>query len=633
MIASKKPYLLWAALWLAATFLHAQANPDSLRQVGRNVRLPDTIRLSALHYLGYSYVHHDPDSARMAAMEQLALARQKELPAWEARALNVIGLSYRYQGRYDLALQHYEQSVSLLEKAGDRNYLAAVYGNMGGIFHVQSNYPKAIEYISRALALAEETGDQKKIADCFTSIATIYFETPNSEAKALEYLEKALEIYQALENRDGLALAYGNLSTVYLELNDLDKALDFNNKALEIQETSGNLYGAATSLHNRAVIRSFQGRFQEALADFNREIEIFKKIGDEEGLADAYNSIGDLWIQQKRYALAVQMCSRGLEISRRIGSPSFRAVDACACLYKAYQGQGQYRQALEYLEQFIAEKDSLQSYETAQTLKQMELQRQAAIDSLGREQEKFRIELAHQKALRRKDSTAGLLAVAGLSVLAIALAVWVRMLYFRRRSQLLQDRSDELEKQQLHNEIALLRTQVNPHFLFNSLSILSSLVHVDANLSERFIEQLSRSYRYILEQKEQSLVPLRTELEFIQAYSFLLKIRFENKFVLDITLPDDILDVRKIAPLTLQLLIENAVKHNRMSANEPLTVSVYIENGDLLAVKNNLQLRNTTAVSTGMGLQNIINRYALLTDRPVWAGEIQDAFVVKVPLL
>lgn len=196
-----------------------------------------------------------------------------------------------------------------------------------------------------------------------------------------------------------------------------------------------------------------------------------------------------------------------------------------------------------------------------------------------------------------------------------------------------QHKAEYLEKQQLINEIALLRTQVNPHFLFNSLSILASLVHVNADLSEQFIDQLSRSYRYILEQKEQSLVFLRTELEFIQSYAFLLKIRFENKFDLRFDLPDDVLDKYKIAPLTLQLLVENAVKHNRMSLKDPLVVEVSLGEQQTLIVKNHLQPRFTPAASTGLGLQNIINRYALLTDRPVWAGECEDSFMVKLPLL
>lgn len=216
---------------------------------------------------------------------------------------------------------------------------------------------------------------------------------------------------------------------------------------------------------------------------------------------------------------------------------------------------------------------------------------------------------------------------------ALGVGVYRYRRQVRRRMEAMHARSEELEKQRLLNEIALLKTQVNPHFLFNSLSILSSLVHVNADLSEQFIDQLSRSYRYILEQKDHSLVSIRTELEFIRSYAFLLKIRFENKFDLRIQLGEALLDRYQIAPLTLQLLVENAVKHNRMSAKEPLIVDVFAE-GDTLVVKNILQPRATPESSTGTGLKNIISRYALLTDKPVWAGKTADNFfVVRVPLL
>lgn len=257
---------------------------------------------------------------------------------------------------------------------------------------------------------------------------------------------------------------------------------------------------------------------------------------------------------------------------------------------------------------------------------------QALADSLGKEEEKLKLQVRHQEEVRRKNRTMSILLVAGGFVLFLALAFWSRMLYFRRYSQIFQNKAENLEKQQLLNEIALLKTQVNPHFLFNSLSILSSLVTVNPELSEQFIDQLSRSYRYILEQKEQTLVSLRTELEFIKSYAFLLKIRFENKFDLHFDLPENVLDQYEIAPLTLQLLIENVVKHNRMSLKEPLVVHVFIQ-GDYLIVQNRLQLRAQKDVSTGTGLNNIINRYALLTERSVRAGECEEYFVVKIPLL
>ncbi len=221
----------------------------------------------------------------------------------------------------------------------------------------------------------------------------------------------------------------------------------------------------------------------------------------------------------------------------------------------------------------------------------------------------------------------------GLTVMAMLSAFYLaanRRAY--RQLEVVQVRAERLEKENVQAQFAALKSQVNPHFLFNSLSILSSLVHADADLSEKFIDQLSRAYRYILEQKDNERVLLKTELEFIQAYRFLLNIRFENKFDVVINVPEADQTRYSIAPLTLQLLVENAVKHNRMSAKEPLKVHIQLDD-DCLVVKNNLQHRPQSENSTGVGLQNIITRYGLLTTRPVWIGESDGSFVVKIPLL
>lgn len=221
----------------------------------------------------------------------------------------------------------------------------------------------------------------------------------------------------------------------------------------------------------------------------------------------------------------------------------------------------------------------------------------------------------------------------GLTVMSMISAFYLAA--NRRANRRLEDvqvRAERLEKENVQAQFAALKSQVNPHFLFNSLSILSSLVHADADLSEKFIDQLSRAYRYILEQKDNERVLLKTELEFIQAYRFLLNIRFENKFDVLINVPEADQTRYSIAPLTLQLLVENAVKHNRMSAKEPLKVRIKLD-GDCLLVENNLQTRPKSENSTGVGLENIITRYALLTDQPVWVGESDGLFVVKIPLL
>jgi len=218
--------------------------------------------------------------------------------------------------------------------------------------------------------------------------------------------------------------------------------------------------------------------------------------------------------------------------------------------------------------------------------------------------------------------------------IAIMLSAFYLTLNTRSYQQLknVQLKAEQLEKEAVLSQFEALKNQLSPHFLFNSLSILTSLVHEDADLSEQFIKQLSRAYRYILEQRDQALVPLGTELDFIQSYTFLLQIRFENKFDVTIEVPPGSQERYFIAPLTLQLLVENAVKHNRMSVREPLRVRIYQEDSYLL-IENPLQARDQPEASTGVGLRNITNRYSLLTDCPIWYGQQQGAFVVKIPLL
>lgn len=193
-------------------------------------------------------------------------------------------------------------------------------------------------------------------------------------------------------------------------------------------------------------------------------------------------------------------------------------------------------------------------------------------------------------------------------------------------------KAERLEKENVQAQFTALKNQVSPHFLFNNFSILTSLIEADPQLSVLFIHQLSRAYRYILEQSAHERISLKTELSFIETYLFLLHTRFEQKLQVTIDLTDKEVAHCVIAPLTLQLLIENAVKHNRMSAEEPLKVSIHI-NDAYLIVSNPRQPRLKPEPSTRLGLQNIINRYKLLTDFPVIVEASATSFVVKIPLL
>ena len=192
--------------------------------------------------------------------------------------------------------------------------------------------------------------------------------------------------------------------------------------------------------------------------------------------------------------------------------------------------------------------------------------------------------------------------------------------------------AERQSKEAILSQFETLKNQVNPHFLFNCLNALASLVHDDPDMAEDFISKLTKVYRYVLEHKEKILVDLSEEVRFMRDYFFLQKTRFGPSLLLIEELNPESLD-RQVPPLTLQLLAENAIKHNIISREQPLTIEIRSESEDVLVVQNTLQIREAGVTSTGIGLKNLSDRYGLLSNRqPEFVSE-EGKYVVRVPLL
>ena len=196
---------------------------------------------------------------------------------------------------------------------------------------------------------------------------------------------------------------------------------------------------------------------------------------------------------------------------------------------------------------------------------------------------------------------------------------------------------EELKKAHLQSQLDSLKTQVNPHFLFNSLNTVLSLIHVSPAKAEQFVIELSSVYRYLLQSNEHQLATLQQELQFAHSYFHLLKTRFGNAIQLEEDIDEQWLH-RQLPSLTLQLLLENAVKHNVVSTAKPLTISLRTQKGDtngavFLTVQNNLQRKTQAVVSHKMGLNNILSKFRLLNEEDVLITDKDDCFTVTLPLL
>ncbi len=629
---NKRKCLLFLLLTgLLSTAAWSQSKTDSLWNVWNDPTAADTSRLKAIQRLTWPMLNTNLDSAYILANLQLDFARAKNNQKWIGKAFYNIASYYYLKSDYPQSIAFYNQSLEIRKKMGDLKGEAAIYGNLGLIYGDQGNNLKDLEYQLKALKINEQIRDTAGMTSNYSNLAGLY-QNQEDSTKALEYYEKTLRMYSVGDNQQNIGLLYNNIGNMYRGYHMFEKARWYLMESLCIRTELQDILGMAITYINLSTLYISMKDYAQAKTYTLQSIEYFKKLNDEGSLANGYYNLGDIARRERQYQEALKWCTASLEIARSTNKMNIEAAD-CSCLYRTYKELGDPVKALAYLEEFVDLNDSLRNDELKLEMSRLKFEKENLTDSISRVQELNQLNDLHELEMQKRGRITNIMLVAAIGFLVLMMIFLARMLVLQRNSSSLKRKTQELEKQQLVNEISLLRTQVNPHFLFNSLSILSSLVRIDPDLSERFIDQLSRSYRYILEQKDQSLVTLRTELGFIESYSFLLKIRFENKFSVDIHLPDYILDKYKIAPLTLQLLIENAVKHNRMSVREPLIVTVSVEEPEMLIVKNKLQPRSSPSMSTGVGLQNIMNRYALLTNRSVWAGESDKHFVVKVPLL
>lgn len=217
-----------------------------------------------------------------------------------------------------------------------------------------------------------------------------------------------------------------------------------------------------------------------------------------------------------------------------------------------------------------------------------------------------------------------------LSVTSLMVAIDL-VIFFLRRWQKSVHEVERFKKESLEFRHEMLKTQVNPHFLFNSLNTLSSLVYTDQDAAYNFIRKLSNVYRNVLEHRNRGLVTIKEELEAINSYVDLIRLRFGEKLKLTIEIPEEIEDFQ-VPPLILQLLIENAIKHNVVSTKYPLTIEVTFQENRII-IRNTLRLKTSKGYSSKIGLDNIISHYDIVTDEKVTIDQSDKYFTVTIPIL
>lgn len=218
----------------------------------------------------------------------------------------------------------------------------------------------------------------------------------------------------------------------------------------------------------------------------------------------------------------------------------------------------------------------------------------------------------------------------GLLYVVIVAGIYEGLYYFQKWKQLFSE-TEALKRENLQTQLDSLKAQINPHFLFNNLSSISSLIMEDQEKAVTYVNELSSVYRYLLQANENELITIERELNFVKDYFHLLETRFGNGIQLSITINDKYLNWL-LPPLTLQLLVENAVKHNTVLPQNPLAIKIYTEDENIVVV-NNLQKKTSHIPSNKLGLKTIRSKYELLKKEPIQIEETPEYFKVILPLI
>ena len=221
--------------------------------------------------------------------------------------------------------------------------------------------------------------------------------------------------------------------------------------------------------------------------------------------------------------------------------------------------------------------------------------------------------------------------LAAAAVLLLAFQYYRMRMEKQREILLLKSKAATLEKEKTQIQYENLKQQLNPHFLFNSLTSLRSLIRVDQKLAIHFLDGLSKSYRYLLRSGDKELVSLEEELNFVQIFIELQQTRFGKGLQVNIDVPE-VMMTRMVAPVTVQNLLENAIKHNTTSTDQPLVVNISVD-GNFLVVQNNLQRYRQVETSNKRGLASMQSLYRYLSQKPIEIIEDEKYFTVKIPLI
>jgi len=648
----KRLVTLFLTSFCLCHFLSAQeVNTDSLKNVLRGIS-SDTLRVNVLIELSKAYREFDLDSALVFGQQAYTASTAGKFYSGQAKALTRMGLVYKDWGKLDTAIsllsksievfknindrageanshnsigltwdnvgkpdsasKAYQKALTLFESLNNKQNIAYTYTNMAQSQRQHGNYLKAVDLYFTALAMYESLDDkslQTKIGSIYSALGTVYSNMERYD-EALVYYEKALTIQTKLNNGFQVATIQQNLGGMYLQLHKLDLAEQNVRKSLTFFRSLNYFKGTMVGIFNLGKIAEERKDYEGARAHFSEVLKLTQAQGNREGEAYALVYLADVYSQENKVDKVIELCTQTLKITEENNFPD-PGQEANRLMSESYIKKGDYKPGHEYYVKYVALRDSAFSENKLKQLytleKEYEVNRkQSEIDRLATQNQIKELSLNHERTIRY-------FLIAGMIFILILSGVIYRS--YKTKSVLskgLENRNNEIQRLNQVLEIRALRSQMDPHFVFNALNGLQHFLTV--NTTEASIEYLYRVARLIrltLQNASRDWVKLSEEIEILKLYLELEQYRFPKKFDFQFDIDNSVVN-EKVPFLVIQPYVENAVLHGLIPRKENggiiLITAKRVDNTLRVTVEDNgvgrknTKHSETSHVSLGSGL-------------------------------
>lgn len=532
---------------------------------------------------------------------------------------NELCTEYLNVSKYDSALSSGNSALQLGKQLNFQKGIASAYSRIGNVYYNQGNYGKAIENYFASLKIREAIGEKQGIANSYNNIGLIYYSQANY-SKALENYTASLKIKQEIDDKYGIATSYNNIGLIYYNQGNYSKAMENYSAAMKIRKEIGDRQGIADTYNNMGPVYYSQGDYDRVLENYFASLKIHEEIGDRKGVAISFDNIASTYKEKSNYPEAMVWLQKGLQVSMEIG-----AKDLVMVTYKELsevaEKMSDYKNAFQYHQLYSQIKDSVFDEKSGNQIANLQIQYETA------KNEKEIELLTNEKKLKETELELRNSIIIGIILISLILIILYSRYYVKQ--QLTAEKHKLImEKQLIETEQKLLRLQMNPHFIFNTLTAVQGFINTDRkNEAGKYLSKISRLIRAILENSRMEYIPFEKEILSLENYLNINQLLMNNAFEYKIEI-DDTIDREQtfMPPMLAQPFIENALKHGvqdkengviiiRFKKNNQTLLFEVEDNGIGLAKPKILGEEKHQSLSTLITKERLANLFRLPLDK------------------